>query len=307
MVFSLLTVPNATTQLYPLESDSTFSELFTRSISGMSRVPSQMYYPEPQQLEFPVPVFLSCQDISEPLHQSLSEATTSPQSQLLPPPPRSYSAPNIHMNLLSEVISLSVQGSPPVQSAGNEQGLLQNTIRTLSPSLFTPDPNARMPTRETGTPTCLAAPDSSELQQVKAGSYSSPLSDAPQPRAQSSSPFSFQTFTVLNNPFFNTLNTATEALSPKRKLECTQDSPRSRYLRMQTLGHSVDTRSIFATDVALPLPPKPKAAENKEKDDVPTTFVKKTQGHSKADRDSTRRKKAVSTQSTNKENLEVEE
>jgi hypothetical protein len=85
---------------------------------------------------------------------------------------------------------------------------------------------------------------------------------------------------------------------------------------MRTGGHSTCIGSIFATDVALPLPPKPKAAETKEKDDVPMALVKKAKGHPR-DRvvsdnihriaDSARRKRVVSMQSINKENLEVEE
>jgi hypothetical protein len=233
--------------------------------------------------------------------------------QKLSPPnfSRSCSAPDIQAALL-DIISTSNQASPSVQSNPDtniKQAGFQDTSRTLSPSLFTPDPNASTPTMETDTLISLAAPDATGLQQAEDSSFSSPLAGLP----QSTSPVSSQAFTILDDPFHNTFNSATEALSSKRKLEHTLDSSPARRVRIPI---STDTASnLVAADLALSLFPKPKPIEGEEKDDVPTMLVKKTRGRSKnrvvsdnvhsiANR--VERKRAVSMQSMNKENLELE-
>jgi hypothetical protein len=326
MLFSLLitphAVPQSSTQIDPLCS--------WFHIAGGTRFPSLTLYTDPQRPEFPnpspssvvndfmahsasPPLRSSLQDLSN-LHPSVSEATMSLQKSSLSNFSRSYSASDI-LVALAEVSSTSVQGAPPVQSNRdtdiNEEEL-QNTTRTLSPSLFTPDPNASTPTMKAETPVSLTEPDLLGLDEAQASSFSSILSDLPQPQTQFSSPVSSQVFTILDNPFYNTFQTATEAPSSKRKLGYTLDSSPARRMRMSTPEGSNDTASILVVeDLAHPLLPKPKPSEGKENDDMPTMLVKKMRGRSK-DRvvsnnihsiaGRVQKKRAVSMHSTNKEN-----
>lgn len=299
-VTMLLTILPAEPQSLSLQIDQSFSGLWM--VHDTLHNPTLTQYTNPQQPDSPKPSSLaldkpdvddtptrsawstvcsSLQDLPNFLHPSISGATMSLRGPLPPKFSRSYSAPDIRAALPADV-----QTSPSVHRNQIKLTAWQNTTRTLPPSLFTPDSNDPSPAMETDTSIFNLL----GLRQPEASSISS---DLPQPQTQSASPMSSQAFTILDDPFYNTFHTVTDAVSSKRV-----DSSQARRSRMPILDNG---SNLVVTDLSLPSLPKPlddvKKTQGRSKNQVASDNIHRIAGRIQ--------RRAISMHSMDKENREV--
>lgn len=314
MILSLLNTLHPVSQELPLNANPPLY-----SVSSISHAPSpvlsvnaQLLILEPFSLSSQLSTFVtndyepylpsspvshcSVQDFSGLF---VSGATSLLQNLSPPSLSRSSSAPNIQMTLTPDVVSSTVRGdqlSVGNYDANSVKALLQELDWPPSP-LFTPDPNVSRPTMKTDIPVSRLASDSSGRRHTVDISVSFPLSDRPQPLAQSPRPVSSKAFIMRDDPFYNTFHTASEAFSLRPKE-----------------GYILDSSSLVTADSDLQI--LSKSIKGKEKD-VSAAFVKikarsgednitvSDNGHTLTG--GVERKRAASMHSMNKENLKAVE